>query len=139
MMVSVGVQQLVEAPFAKSGHIVVDTEGENLLVEMPNNGRLVLPLRDAQPVIEDVPIDYENERSDLLRRHRRFASDTDIPQRTEQVYSSSSKDDSVLPLSATTALLLLGSLVGLVGLVIAATRKWVGSKETDFNRHMETL
>lgn len=139
MMVSVGVQQLVEAPQAKSGHIVVDTEGENLLVEMPNNGRLVLPLRDAQAVIEDVPIEYDNQMTESLRRHRRFVVDNETPQRGEQVYSSSSKSYSILSLSVTSAILLFGVLVGLVGLIIVIARKWAGSKDTGYNQCIETL
>lgn len=135
MMVSVGVQQLVEAPQAKSGHIVVDTEGENLLVEMPNNGRLVLPLRDAQAVIEDVPVEYDSEMP--LRRHRRSAVGSETPQRGEQVYSS--KNYSILSLSATSAILLFGVLVGLVGIVIVTARKWAGSKDTAYNQGIEAL
>lgn len=58
-------QQLVAGPAgAKPSHaIAVDTDGDNLVVELEEAGRVVLPLKEATPMVEEVELDYGTEMS----------------------------------------------------------------------------
>lgn len=68
MTVSLGVQQLVAGPASikTSRAISVDTDGDNLVVELEEAGRVVLPLKEATPMVEEVELDYA---TDLSKAH----------------------------------------------------------------------
>lgn len=57
---NLGVQQLVagHATSKASRAISVDTDGDNLVVELEEAGRVVLPLKEATPMVEEVELDY---------------------------------------------------------------------------------
>ena len=58
MTVNLGVQQLVTGPTKTSRAISIDIEGDNLLLELEEAGRMVLPMKEATPRVEEVELDY---------------------------------------------------------------------------------
>lgn len=121
-MVSLGVRQLVTAPATpvQSRNIVVDTEGDNILVEIAESGRVVLPLRDARPLIEEVSLDYGSEASKALVKDEFLALGKTSGPKTS--YLRSSEALSSWPMSGTGALFLALLLMALVVGMVALTR-----------------
>lgn len=121
MMVNLGIQQLVSGPEVDSGIIIVDPEGDNLLLDVTDLGRVVLPLKEAFPMIEDVTLDYQKPHS----RTTRSAEDQSLPKiekvEPELSYLRSTSQQPLRPLSTTSVLLVsLVVMTVVTGMVLVA-------------------
>ena len=58
MTFNLGVQQLVAGPTKTSHAISIATEGDNIVLELEEAGRMVLPMNEATPMVEEVELDY---------------------------------------------------------------------------------
>lgn len=137
-MVSLGVQQTVTSPVVpllQSHNIVVDTEGDNLLVEVAESGRIVLPLREAQPLVEEVPLDYGTTASKaLIKDEFVFLEETGQP---DTSYRKSGPNLPFWALSGTGVLLLVLTVTSVVVVVVglvALTRVWRHSHRNSHSR-----
>lgn len=130
MMVSVAAQQLVTAPVVESSPVTVDTEGDNLLVKVTDSGRVVLPLREARPLIEDVPLDYGTTHSKALVRDKRSPVLEDLGEEPKYSFLQPTEDVSSWSISGAGTLLLSLMVVCVLVGVAAAARALVGRHQT---------
>ncbi|KAG7168859.1 putative proteoglycan 4-like 6 [Homarus americanus] len=126
MMVSLGVQQLVTASPSRSSHITVDTEGDNLLMEVSDTGRVVLPLREARPMVEEVQLDYGTPYSKALIKNEYAPVEEEVRGEPKYSYLKSERSQSSSSTLTTSNTLLLSLMfVGVVVGVVAAAFTFV--------------
>lgn len=137
MTVSLGVQQLVAGPASSkaSRAISVDTDGDNIVVQLEEAGRVVLPLKEATPMVEEVKLDYG---TDLSKAHIKDESVTEeeivgVPRAERFTMTEEEEYPSTLMSNYGVLFLVLGlSAVVVVGAVTLYTTLTRGKRKSEF-------
>lgn len=120
MTVNLGVQQLVAGPAKTSRAISIDKEGDNLVVELEEAGRMVLPMKEATPMVEEVELDYGTDSEAHVKDELFTVVEEEAPGGNRAKRSTIEKEaPSILMSSYGVLFLVLGATAAVVGVVVA--------------------
>lgn len=120
MTVNLGVQQLVTGPGKTSRAISIDIEGDNLLVELEEAGRMVLPMKDATPKVEEVELDYGTDTKIDVKDESLTMVEEETPEsHRAKRFAFVKEDQSTVMSSYGMLFLVLGVTAALVGAAVA--------------------